>query len=419
MVRVVDSIMGSGKTQATISYFNQNKDKLFIYITPYLDEAARIVNGCPDLNFIEPVKGIKKYGYTKTGHITHLIEQKKNIASTHQAFKRYSKETLNKIREYGYTLVIDEAVDTVEEAQEVAKGDIDVLVKAGYISVDDNNVCTRGEQKYKDGEAFKEIFTLLQSRHLIRVPQKNSDKTYYWTVPADLITAFQDVIVLTYLFKGQHLCHFFNIHGIEYTNLYVKLDSDGNYSFTENAEERNIPQYVYSLKDTIHICKDKKLNKIGQDYHDLSVTWFDTHPEKVRVLHSNLRSYFQYHHSESDSKDLLWSTYKDFEPKLKRKGYMKSCIALNAKATNEYRNRSVLAYCVNLFIPTPIRMFYRLYGIELDNDAYALSTMVQWIWRSAIRDGKEVYLYLPSRRMREILETWIDETQRTAKERNN
>ena len=34
--------------------------------------------------------------------------------------------------------------------------------------------------------------------------------------------------------------------------------------------------------------------------------------------------------------------------------------------------------------------------------------MVQWIWRSAIRDGNEVNLYIPSRRMRELLIGWID-----------
>jgi hypothetical protein len=37
--------------------------------------------------------------------------------------------------------------------------------------------------------------------------------------------------------------------------------------------------------------------------------------------------------------------------------------------------------------------------------------MLQWIWRSAIRNGKPVELYLPSRRMREILEAWIRECE--------
>ena len=38
--------------------------------------------------------------------------------------------------------------------------------------------------------------------------------------------------------------------------------------------------------------------------------------------------------------------------------------------------------------------------------------MVQWIWRSAIRDGGEVYLYIPSKRMRTILTKWIEKTSK-------
>ena len=37
-VTVVDSICGSGKTSWAINYMNDNTDKKFIYITPYLDE---------------------------------------------------------------------------------------------------------------------------------------------------------------------------------------------------------------------------------------------------------------------------------------------------------------------------------------------------------------------------------------------
>ena len=48
----------------------------------------------------------------------------------------------------------------------------------------------------------------------------------------------------------------------------------------------------------------------------------------------------------------------------------------------------------------------------MDEDAYALSVMVQWIWRSAIRDGDEIYLYIPSSRMRTLLLDWIEKTSK-------
>ena len=43
----------------------------------------------------------------------------------------------------------------------------------------------------------------------------------------------------------------------------------------------------------------------------------------------------------------------------------------------------------------------------MEENEYALGEMIQWIWRSAIRDGKEIWIYVPSRRMRELLKQWL------------
>lgn len=45
----------------------------------------------------------------------------------------------------------------------------------------------------------------------------------------------------------------------------------------------------------------------------------------------------------------------------------------------------------------------------MDVKRWALSEMIQWIWRSAIRDGEDIYIYIPSERMRNLLSDWIDE----------
>ena len=58
--------------------------------------------------------------------------------------------------------------------------------------------------------------------------------------------------------------------------------------------------------------------------------------------------------------------------------------------------------------PNIIQLFNKT-GIEFDEDGYALSEMIQWIWRSAIREGKPIQLYIPSKRMRNLLIQWLDE----------
>ena len=45
----------------------------------------------------------------------------------------------------------------------------------------------------------------------------------------------------------------------------------------------------------------------------------------------------------------------------------------------------------------------------MDSDKLATSEMVQWLWRSQLRDGKEIWLYMPSKRMRQLLIKWVEE----------
>ena len=102
-----------------------------------------------------------------------------------------------------------------------------------------------------------------------------------------------------------------------------------------------------------------------------------------------------------------WSTYKTAYSKLRGKGYTKSFLPFNVRATNRYAGCDCLAYLANIYPNVNRRHLYEQCGVQIDADAYALSTMVQWIWRSAIRNGKEINLYVPSRRMRELLTGWI------------
>lgn len=101
---VTDSFIVTHNTTAAINYMNAHTDDKFIFITPYLDEAKRIQDKCPALNFIEPSNQIPQYEFKKGTHTAALIKQGRNITSTHQAFKSYTKEMLREIQEQGYTL---------------------------------------------------------------------------------------------------------------------------------------------------------------------------------------------------------------------------------------------------------------------------------------------------------------------------
>jgi hypothetical protein len=78
------------------------------------------------------------------------------------------------------------------------------------------------------------------------------------------------------------------------------------------------------------------------------------------------------------------------------------------KATNEYSHVSVMAYLVNRYLNPDINAYFHRHGVEIDQDLFALSECLQYIWRGSIRNGKELHIYLPSYRMRNMVENWLE-----------
>lgn len=396
--------MGTGKSSAAIRYMNEHKNDKFIYITPYLEEAARIKQGCPALRFVEPTDKLPKYECKKTVHTAALIKEGRNITTTHQAFRRYTAETLEDIKSHGYTLMIDENVEVLE-AFDFHQDDMQLAIDAGYIS-DDDGVYTIHNPDYK-GRALRELFSLLKSRELIRMTDKDNNSLFYWALPPSLITSFKDVFILTYLFQGQSLHHFMRIYDIPYEYIGIERTEDGGYRF--GSYPGYTPEYVSKLKDMLHILDNDKINSIGDDYYALSKSWFDK-GTGVDQLKKNMHNYFNNIHAGIPASQKLWGVFKDADSVIRGKGYTKSFLTFNVRATNAYRDRFCLAYLPNAFMNVNEKTFYQKRGVQVDEDMFALSIMVQWIWRSAIRDGEEVYLYIPSRRMRTLLENWIERT---------
>ena len=76
---ICDSIMGSGKTSAAIRMMNEESDKRFIFVTPYLSEVDRVKNACRVRGFMEP----KEAFGSKQCEFQKLLQEKRNIATTH------------------------------------------------------------------------------------------------------------------------------------------------------------------------------------------------------------------------------------------------------------------------------------------------------------------------------------------------
>ena len=158
--------MGTGKTEAAITYMNEHRGKKFIYITPYLGESNRIKEGCPELHFVEPSNKLSEYHFRKTEHTAALISEGCNITTTHAAFKNYSTDTLKKVKELGYTLIIDESLEVLVESG-LKANDMQMLEATGFLTSGDGMYQSTGKE-YDEGKFFDEM-KMLQSLSLIHI----------------------------------------------------------------------------------------------------------------------------------------------------------------------------------------------------------------------------------------------------------
>lgn len=73
-------------------------------------------------------------------------------------------------------------------------------------------------------------------------------------------------------------------------------------------------------------------------------------------------------------------------------------------------------YCINKFLQPFVIKYFTSKDVYIDEDKYALSELIQFIYRSAVRNGEDVYCYIPSKRMRTLLIDFIEKNTRSKEE---
>lgn len=399
MIKVVDSIMGSGKSSAAINLMNKDKENNYIYITPYLSEVARVKKESTR-RFYEP-KVHSKDGQIlfKQEAFHELLREKKNIVSTHSLFLMSNEETKELIYANDYILILDEVMDVVKQIT-LKEHDLESMLALDFIRIDpDTGLVAWNEDKKHKSTAYDYIKNLCKNKSLYVY----KDDMFMWTFPVHIFESFKDVYILTYLFDAQIQKYYYDFHKLDY-EYYYATDEFGEYTFIQGIyDDRDVKEKLKGLIDVY----EGNLNKIGDLDFSLSKSWYSKRKDSLTVLKNNTENYFK-NIVKAKSKDIIWTTFKNYEPDVKGRGYSRSFIPLNLRATNDYMDRHYLAYTVNLFMNPVIKKFFYKQGVETNEDLYAISELLQWIWRSAIRNDEKIYLYLPSKRMRELFFKWLN-----------
>ena len=399
---VVDELMGVGKTSAVINMLRPGRrawGKRYIYVTPYLDEVKRVKREC---GFYEP----GTYG-TKTNGLRDLLRSRRCVVTTHALLSIIDTETIRLIEDGNYSLVMDEALVPIEEAA-FTTDDFDVVKKSKLITIDDDGLLHWEKPKYKGDLA--RLKRSCSEGSLIGIPHKSFwDAPVMWQLPPKVLKAFDQVYILTYMFGGQLLKYYLDAYGFDYKYKYVR-ETEIGYELSDERSSHVRPKYG----DLIHVIFDEELNSIGDSDTALSKSWYERgkNATDARVC---LKKWIDMAGRGQPTR-VMWTTYKSEQAAMirGRSAPKKGFLSCNARATNKFAGRDILAYMINRYMNVGIKTHLQMRGVEIDEDEFALSEMLQWIFRSAVRNGEEIWIYIPSRRMRGLLLSWIKEVDGSA-----
>ena len=367
---------------------------------------------------------------TKSADLLRLLSEGQNVVLSHELFKLLNDTAIDRIKEFDYTLFLDEEIEVVE-LSDITQDDLKILKEQRLIEIDPTSKRVKWLDSQYHGD-FERTKREIQQKALYEVEQN----IFLWQLPPGIFEAFHQVYIMTFLFRGSMLFLYFQKYGMSFQYLHIEKDSQEKYYFSQGYEEVSKLEKVRikSLLDvyegrlnTNYLPESKKKRDI-QEYSGLSSSWHQNRKNKkyINVLNRNAVNYIQnYRHAPKNT--VMWTTFKPAANKYENRRMKANCrwsgriscnectrpcgvnfVSCNARATNRYADRTTLIYLCNIF-PVPPVVQYLSQGTtaEFDADLYALAQLMQWIWRSAIRRGEAVSLYLPSARMRKLLLDWL------------
>lgn len=427
---VIDSPPGFGKTQYAIQSINESQeDEKIIFITPFLKEVDRIIKSCPDKHFVQP--NASEFDGSKAKHLLSLILQGRNIVSTHALFMNINDDLIDALRLNGYTLYLDEVFEAIgiynmaeddwDQSVVITKNDMHSLVNKEYVRIgDDYSVEWVDEENMLS--KYEDMCNLADRKSLFFV----NDGFLLWSFPVEVFRegVFDKIFIMTYRFDSQIQALYYKYFDVQYIKYSVFKNDQDQYEI-EPYNDTKEKEWKKDVKEKVEIIEDAKLNRIGDVYYDaqnrpyksaLSVTWFRENKkrgnnEAFKRLGDNIVNFYRHH---TNNKNLLkmWTCFKEYLPYIKNKNLPSSrWIAVNARATNDYKDKTLLCYPVNRYTNPYLNQFFSKKDMEINQDEYAITELIQWMWRSAIREKESITIYIPSQRMRTLLHKFLNDEE--------
>lgn len=407
-IEVLDKIMGSGKSTAVLNWCESQPEKSFLYVTPLLSESeGRVVDACSDSKFTAPTTDNHK---TKGEHLLDLLQSGSNASITHEMYGSLKQDHLDWIKENKYVVILDEEVSFIEPMTSYTVEDFKYLKSLKQIeALEDGKLVWLNDDEVCDNTKYTKLANMCRLGMVYQ--SKRSDNWFVTQLPIDLITCADRVIVITYLFKGSVMDSFVKLKGIEVVD------------FTEVTVLEDSKDKIRKLVEWVG---DNQVKQWAGE--SLSSSWYKSSTQaKLKELAKSIRNIAD--SCKVKNGQLLWCTPSSVarpkgrkDKKVSPQGHSAgtgdvnddgfaegSFLPCSSRATNAYRNREVMVHCYNRFPHVTVSSFLQDYGAAVDNNQFALSEFLQWLWRSRIRDGQPIKVCILSKRMRKIFQDWLKE----------
>ena len=90
-----------------------------------------------------------------------------------------------------------------------------------------------------------------------------------------------------------------------------------------------------------------------------------------------------------------------------REGEAYGFLPWTMQATNDYCEVEAMAFLMNVYYHPDVKAYFVALGGNVSQDLYALSALLQWVWRSRVRRSQPIKLFIPSERMRDLFNRWL------------
>ena len=227
---------------------------------------------------------------------------------------------------------------------------------------------------------------------------------FIWALPQCILSAGNSVTVMTYKAEGSMLLSYLRKLGLSF---WVSNDNHLEEDFRTKAAE------LITIEDIGALSK-LKLTYSGQEKGIYSSSYYSKVSRSLKNLKERKLVGVGINNILITCKKDAWlKASNDNQPKpgvFAKNSRLKDVnwISNTTRGTNDFIHCSHLVYLYNQNI-NPVIARWLGDSSRAFNDSYALTELIQWVWRSRVRRGEPITLYPTSPRMRRLFEEWLSD----------